>query len=190
MLLVSILCESFTNSAVKVFSRPMLHERTLRRKQGALDRQRNHARLRSPDHNLASRHTYLAPNVAKCHRLLRRMQESSTRDLADFLLASDNLHACSDLHCALGHKSRELSMYSSPRANALHNLLTDVAAFVEVQRARLLGFLRQVALANIYSVRRNAGDDALQLQCFRTDRGSSCRSQCIPQRAYALGRNP
>ena len=83
----------------------------------------------------------------------RHLQGSGAGDLADFLFASDNLLPGRDLRRPLGNKSGELAMHRSPRTNALHDLLPHIAALVEVQGPRLLGFLRQVALANVHSVR-------------------------------------
>src|SRR5207237_6936186 len=64
---------------------------------------------------------------------------------------------------AFDFKSYERAMYGSTRANALDNLLADVAAFGKTQSARLLGFLRQIALADVLSVARNSSRNAVQL---------------------------
>src|SRR5262249_17770234 len=65
---------------------------------------------------------------------------------------------------ALQSKAGELAVHLAARADALHNLLPHVAALGEVQRLVLLSLLRQVALADVLSVSRNAGSNAPNLE--------------------------
>ena len=64
-------------------------------------------------------------------------------------------------------------MHRAARANALHDLLPDVTALLEMQGALLAGFLRQLALANILAVTRLAAGDAVQFQGFYSGRLSA-----------------
>ena len=70
------------------------------------------------------------------------------RDLTHILLASLNFRA------RLGHRSVHSEpgkhpMNAAARSYALDDLLADIAAFAEVQRVLLAGFLGQVALPNV-----------------------------------------
>src|ERR1700761_9247349 len=47
---------------------------------------------------------------------------------------------------------RKAAMHCAAGANALDDLLTEIAALGEVQRASLAGFLRQVALAEVEAI--------------------------------------
>ncbi len=60
-------------------------------------------------------------------------------------------------------------MHIAARANALHDLLADVAALAEIQRMLLPGFLRQVAIAKINAVTRYSPDDAIELEGLAAD---------------------
>src|ERR1700722_13788490 len=51
---------------------------------------------------------------------------------------------------------REAAMHCAAGANALDDLLAEVAALGEVQRASLAGFLRQIALAEVDAIARRA----------------------------------
>ena len=57
-------------------------------------------------------------------------------------------------------------MHVAARPNALNNFLSDVTAFNEVERVGLFGFLRQVALANVLAVTRNAEGNSVELNCL------------------------
>ena len=81
-------------------------------------------------------------------------------------------------------------MHVAPRTNALHDLLPHVASFIEVKRAHLLGFLRQVALANIHAIERNAGHDALHLQRFAARWRRPSGNQRLPGFVNILGCEP
>src|SRR5215813_12901465 len=61
-------------------------------------------------------------------------------------------------------KARKLAMHLPSRADALHDLLPDVTAFVEVQGLHLRRLLWQIAVANVLSVVRNASQDPPPLQ--------------------------
>ncbi len=61
-------------------------------------------------------------------------------------------------------ESNEHAMYVAARANALDNLLADVAALGEVQHMLLAGLLRQVAFAKIDSIARHPARGAIQLK--------------------------
>ena len=81
-------------------------------------------------------------------------------------------------------------MHIPPRADALDNLLSHVAPFVEIKRARLFRLLRQITFADIDSVTRNARHNALHLYRFRTNRSRSRGHQCVPQLLYESWCNP
>ena len=72
-------------------------------------------------------------------------------------------------------------MHIAARPDPLHDLLSQVTALVEVQRAHLRRLLRQVALHHIHSVGGNALGDAKCLQGRAARRFRSRRSQRLPQ---------
>src|SRR5216683_8262269 len=81
-------------------------------------------------------------------------------------------------------------MHVAARTNALHNFLSDVTAFREVERVGLFGFLRQVALANVLTVTWNAEGDSLKLNCVRADWSCTRLQQCVPKRLKVGGCEP
>ena len=99
-------------------------------------------------------------------------QGGGAGDLPHFLAGSFNLGAGCGQELAK-NKSGELAMHRAARANALHDLLPDVTALLEMQGALLAGFLRQLALANILAVTRLAAGDAVQFQGFYSGRLSA-----------------
>src|ERR1035438_6566479 len=115
------------------------------------DRQLHDDRPGTADRNLASRHPHFASNVSQCHSFLAAWssQRSSAGNLSNFLFASDNCRSAGDLGEAFCQKSRELTVNRSARANAFDDFLSDVASFIEVQGACLLGLLRQGAFADV-----------------------------------------
>src|SRR5438270_13377692 len=96
-------------------------------------------------------------------------QGGGAGDLAHFLAGSFNLGPGRGQELAK-NKSAELAMHRAARANALHDLLPDVTALLEMQGALLAGFLRQLALANILAITWLAAVDAGQFQGIGTDR--------------------
>src|SRR5882724_2319429 len=77
----------------------------------------------------------------------------STRNLAHFLAVSLNL-VSGRARCRQ-FKTRKHAMHLSTRANTFHNLLAYIASLGKVQRALLTGFLRQIALADVFTKQRN-----------------------------------
>src|SRR5262249_32586239 len=82
------------------------------------------------------------------------------------------------------------AMHRAPRANPLHDFLPDVASLVEVQRASLLGFLGQIAVADIDSIKRNPTDDAMHVQSLRSDCSGAVSHQGVPRLLHIFGRKP
>ena len=77
-------------------------------------------------------------------------------------------------------------MHVAARADALHDLLAEVAAFGEVQGAGLAGFLREVALVEVNAVARRGFEHAQGLCSAETAGHSASGVQDIPQHADGL----
>src|SRR5580704_4078312 len=145
--------------------------------------QLSYCRLDRAYHNFAPRNAGLAPNVSQSNRPLarRRVQRSNAGDLAGFLFRRDDLFSSCDCGSAFHQKAGELAMYVSARANALHNLLPYITALAEIERAHLLSLLRQVALANVCAIERDAGHDALHFQCLAAHWSCPSTNQRLPR---------
>ncbi len=102
----------------------------------------------------------LAPHISQRQRPLatRKWNPRCAGDLAHILVAG------ADFGSRLGSRRRisfhfeadKHAMHVAARANALHDLLPDVAAFGEVQRVLLAGLLRQIAFSQIDAEARHA----------------------------------
>src|SRR6201987_897163 len=149
-------------------------------------------RLHAANHDLAPGYCQFTPDVPKGHIFLfiRLPEQSCAGDLSDFLFSGDNLRTRSDRLPGLYNESRKLAMHRAARTNPLHDFLSDVASLIEVQRAYLLGFLWQIAFANIHSVQRDSSDDAMQLQRFASDWRGAVRYQGVPSLLHIVRRKP
>src|SRR5581483_2308866 len=119
--------------------------------------------LRSTDLDLFSLRDDFAPNVAQSGKqfAIRQWQRSHAGHFANILAVSLNLRSIFR-QSAFEPESREFSMYGAARPNALDNLLPDVAAFREMKCPRLLGFLGQIAFADILAIARHSQRNAEQ----------------------------
>ena len=79
-------------------------------------------------------------------------------------------------------------MHVAARANALHDLLPEIATLAEVQRTRLRGFLWQVALGDVDTVDRNSLRHAECVQRCRSHRGRARGRQGTPQQRQSRER--
>ncbi len=65
-----------------------------------------------------------------------------------------------------------------------------IAAFIEIQRAQLFGFLRQITLANIHAIEWNARCNSLNLQRLAAGGRRSCSHQSLPRLVSVRRRKP
>src|SRR5439155_2799868 len=72
-------------------------------------------------------------------------------------------------------------MHCASGTDALHDLLTHIASLAEMQSPLLLGFLRQVALADVLSIAGDSRGDPQQVQRARAYRLRSGTHQRFPQ---------
>src|SRR3989442_6739530 len=155
------------------------------------ERQRGDSRLRVSYLHFPSRSCDLTAAVSESNSVLIAIggQRCDAGNFAEIFAV--HLDLCpGSRQRAFDFKPHERAMYGSARANALDDLLTDVAAFGEIESARLLGFLRQIALANVLSVARNSSRNAEQLDgCFANRCGSGI-GQRFPQSFCLTGRTP
>src|SRR6201987_4969691 len=77
-------------------------------------------------------------------------------------------------------------MHSTPGANALDDLLAEIAALGEVQRAGLAGLLGQIALAEVDAVTRRPFEHAHGFGCAQAAGGGAGGEQNIPEHADVL----
>ena len=76
-------------------------------------------------------------------------------------------------------KTHQQPVHMSARTDALHNLLPQIAAFLEMQRVHLLRFLRQSVLRDVAAVPRNEVLDAHCLGiCCRSGDGARAFDRC------------
>ena len=73
-------------------------------------------------------------------------------------------------------------MHLAARADALHNFLAQVAAFIEVQRARLRRFLRQVFLPDVHAKPWHTFQYAQQLEALFWNKLSTLTIQRLGER--------
>src|SRR3984885_14827250 len=81
---------------------------------------------------------------------------------------------------------REAAMHCAAGANAFDDLLAEVAALGEVQRASLAGLLWQIALAEVDAIARGAFQHAQSFRGADTARDGPGGEQNIPQHADAF----
>src|SRR5207302_5404838 len=93
-------------------------------------------------------------------------------------------------HSAGKFKSHTLAMHLSARAYALHNLLANVTALVEVERICLPRLLGQVAVADVLAIIWNAVQHAPHLQRLGAHRLRSCGGQLAPEVVCMCGIDP
>src|SRR5271166_3763633 len=107
----------------------------------------------------------LASQITQCDRAISAGQRQNrvARDLAHFFFLGHDLRSRFGER-ALYLERRELPVHSALRADALHNLLADIAALGEIQRTSLAGFLWQVALADVPAKLRSAACNAEKIQ--------------------------
>jgi hypothetical protein len=81
-------------------------------------------------------------------------------------------------------------MHLAAGADALDDLLPDVAALGEVEGLVLLGLLRQIALADVLAVARQAGGDAPEFERLRPYGRRAGRDQRVPEARSIRWRQP
>ncbi len=84
----------------------------------------------------------------------------------------------------------QVPVNASARADALDDLLAQIAAFAEVKRPHLRGLLRQVALGDVDAVCGNPFGDAKSLKRCRSYRTRAGLDQSLPQRGNLRCRHP
>src|SRR5581483_11101292 len=82
------------------------------------------------------------------------------------------------------------AMHLAAGANALHDLLAEVAALLEIQSLVLLGLLRQLSLADVLTVARNPRPHAEHLQRVSAHRSRTRHSERVPHGCRIRGCNP
>src|SRR5581483_2623135 len=93
-------------------------------------------------------------------------------------------------HGSINQKASELAVNRSPRPDTFHDLLPDVTSLVEVEGPVLLRLLRQIPLADIDTVGRDATLNPVQFQDLEPDRCRACRQRRIPQLPHIFGWDP
>src|SRR5579871_4215453 len=81
-------------------------------------------------------------------------------------------------------------MYVAAGTDALDDLLTQVAALVEVQGAGLGGLLRELAVADIFAVERGAFEDAEVFEALGGGGDGSCGEQGLREGGDGCGVGP
>ena len=76
------------------------------------------------------------------------------------------------------------------RANALHDLLAEVASFGEVQGAVLSGFLRELAVADIGAIERGSFEDSQPLEALRFAEDSTGALESLKKFRNGVGIGP
>jgi len=72
-------------------------------------------------------------------------------------------------------------MHGAARPDAFDDLLPDIASLAKVEGPVLLCFLRQIPLANIYAIGRDARFDPLQFEGLESNGSGACPQQHVPQ---------
>src|SRR5581483_3118835 len=80
-------------------------------------------------------------------------------------------------------ESGKCAMNVAAGVNAFHDFLSYIAALIEVKRACLLRLLRQVSIADIQPVARQAGGNSKKFIGFKTGGTAACFHECIPEQA-------
>ena len=71
-------------------------------------------------------------------------------------------------------------MQDGAGANALDNLLPDVATLGEIESVLLLGFLRKIALTQVHTVAGNAAGNAIPLQRLAAHGSRTVLREVVP----------
>src|ERR1700685_1667929 len=123
----------------------------------------------------------LAPQITERHLpiSLDQRQNCAPGNFADFLILFFAFFDGQNFRprrrqLAIKQKRPKLPMHGTSRAYALHDLLPEIAAFSEIQRAPMACLLRQVSLAYIHAITRDSVSDSLKLQSFKTKLQGSC----------------
>src|SRR5947209_5616338 len=132
------------------------------------------------------------PNVAESNGMVRSVPAGKGSDAGDL---SHILSAPLQLGSGSGRpvgklEAHELAMNIAARVYALHNLLPYVAALLKIEGMLLLGFLRQIALADVLSIAWHSSSNACHFQSLKAC--GLCASLCQepPNRRHILRRHP
>src|SRR5579863_2060963 len=156
-----------------------------------LKRQLYYLRRSRTNRDLAARHGSFPPDVSQGHAPTKRpRQRSDAGHLAYVLLVHNDLRARRDLRPILRDEAGKHPVHVATRANALDDLLPDVAALGEAQGPRLFRFLRQLALANIHAIEWNARKNAVRLHRLGPHRDCVRGQQSVPESFHIGGRKP
>ena len=104
----------------------------------------------------------LAPHKAKCESLALRQGCSDTSEFTHRLVFRKQRRAGRG-HVAMQDKAGKGAVDIATRPDALHNLLPQVAALVEMQGPRLRRFLRQIPVTQVHTKARRTLRNAEQL---------------------------
>jgi hypothetical protein len=80
---------------------------------------------------------------------------------------------------ALQAKDHKRAMHIASRADALDDLLAEIASLVEVQRSLLVGLLREIAITNIDAIEGSSLEQTEVLNRLRPHRDRSCRLKSL-----------
>src|ERR1700694_2490703 len=97
---------------------------------------------------LTSRFRMLHANVRQSRDLRERRREHCRRDLSDVGLSKMQFRSGGRRIRSLYLNGNEHAMHLASGAHTFHNLLAEIAALLEMERAGRGGRLRQVALAD------------------------------------------
>src|ERR1700678_2045785 len=173
---------NFRVQLITKFSRLLQPRLLLLTGSGMSQRKPGHGCFSPANRDFLPRKSHLAPDVSQRNCVLagRRAESSDAGDFSYFFFARNNFRVWLNFSNSFEQESAKFSMHIATRSNALHNFLSYVASLVEVERPRLLGLLRQVALADVYAIERNASGDALHFQRLAAHRSCTRSNQSLP----------
>src|SRR5207249_3452900 len=96
----------------------------------------------------------LSANIAERHNFGQRRRKGGRCDLSYFDAVSGHLGSDRWWLCGIDMQTDEQAVHVSARADPLDDFLSDIAAFVEVQRVFLQRLLRKCGVENIFAVAR------------------------------------